>query len=792
MIAPRWRKVLRDLEARPGRSLLAALAMAAGVFEIGTLLVAYAVLDPVLRTMYDKTRPAAAVIATDDAGDALVDSVRRVPGVGDAEARPVLNVRMRSGPDEWKPSVLYVVRAFDRQRMDRFRPERGAWPPGPDDVLLERSALAVAGVKIGDRVTVRAPGGGERTLRVAGTVHAPGLPPAWMEHMVPGFVGWDSSLRGAGETEEIHVAVADHALDEGHVREVADSVRAMLERQGHAVTRTTVPTPGRHPHADQMDAFLFLLSTFGILSFLLGAALAASMVHGLLLEQVREIGIMKALGATTRQIAGLYLGQIAILASISLVLGVPLGVLAGRAYARFSAGILNADVTHEPFPWWAVGVVIAVGLAAPLALAMAPILSTARITAREALSDDPGSRPFGSRPIERWLGRLGGLPRPFMLTLRTALIRRGRLALTVGMLAAGGAVFMSAMNVSAAWTRAVERDFARRRYDLTVVLASATPIERVAARIAARPEVARAEYWTDASGYLIGRDGVPGGTVSLIGMQPGSRLLELAVRSGRWLEPGDANAAVVNAAVVKRNPALGVGGTVQVRIKGKNAAFPIVGVAREISPLPALYTSSAAVLAATGRDPGQARVIRVVTRGHDDAAQRTAARAIERELRVAGIEVSGMYRMLDMKRSILDHLVIIMTLLTAASLIVVIVGALGLMSTMTVNVVQRTREIGILGAIGATPATIAFHIWIESLAVALASAVLAVLLAIPISAGIGATVGGIFFKAPLELSLSGRGIALWFLVVVVVASLASIYPAARAARLSVREALAHA
>ena len=169
-------------------------------------------------------------------------------------------------------------------------------------------------------------------------------------------------------------------------------------------------------------------------------------------------------------------------------------------------------------------------------------------------------------------------------------------------------------------------------------------------------------------------------------------------------------------------------------------------------------------------------MIRVVTRGHDDAAQRTAARAIERELRVAGIEVSGMYRMLDMKRSILDHLVIIMTLLTAASLIVVIVGALGLMSTMTVNVVQRTREIGILGAIGATPATIAFHIWIESLAVALASAVLAVLLAIPISAGIGATVGGIFFKAPLELSLSGRGIALWFLVVVVVASLASIYP----------------
>jgi hypothetical protein len=51
VIAPRWRKVLRDIFQYSSRSLLAVLAMAAGLFEIGALLYKYAVLQPVLSTM---------------------------------------------------------------------------------------------------------------------------------------------------------------------------------------------------------------------------------------------------------------------------------------------------------------------------------------------------------------------------------------------------------------------------------------------------------------------------------------------------------------------------------------------------------------------------------------------------------------------------------------------------------------------------------------------------------------------------------------------------------------------
>jgi hypothetical protein len=87
VIAPRWRKAIRDVLGRPGRSLLAIVAMAAGVFQIGTMLYKYAILQPELTSMYGRTRPASAILMTDRISDDLVDSVRRVRGVTPTASR---------------------------------------------------------------------------------------------------------------------------------------------------------------------------------------------------------------------------------------------------------------------------------------------------------------------------------------------------------------------------------------------------------------------------------------------------------------------------------------------------------------------------------------------------------------------------------------------------------------------------------------------------------------------------------------------------------------------------------
>lgn len=793
MIAPRWRKVFRDIALYSSRSLLAVLAMAAGLFEIGALLYKYAVLQPVLSTMYEKTHPASATLVTDQVDDSLVRLVRRVPGVTEAEARPVILARVRIGEDRYVPAVLFVIRDFDRQQLDTFQPEAGAWPPGPGEVLLERTALSVAQARVGDTLGVRTSDGAEQAVRLAGTVHAAGLPPAWMEHMVPGFISWDSPLRRgaeAGESAQLRIAV-DHPLEEGYVREVADSASATLERAGYPVSRVTVPTPGRHPHADQMDAFLYLLGVFGVLSFLLSAVLVASMIHALLAEQVRQVGILKAIGGNTRQIAGMYLGQVALLGLGASVLGIPLGLVVGRKYAEFAAQILNANLEHAPFPVWVVLAEVAIGVVVPVLFALGPVLRASRITVHQALTSDPAPRPFGARRIERALLRLSWLPRPLVLSLRSSFLRRGRLALTIGMLALGGASFLAAMNVAGAWTRAVSADFERRRYDLNVALARPTQRAEVDAVLASTPEVTRVEYGTDANPYLIGAGGVAGGTVAMVGVRPASSVLAPAIRSGRWLREDDTTGVVINGAVLARNPSLAIGGQIGLRYEGRTVSLPILGVAKELTPMPVAYAPRAAVLRLSRRDPDLVRMVRIVTQRHDLAGQQAAARSLERAFEGRGIELTALQEMLDARKGILDHLVIILSVLTFAATIVVLVGTLGLTSTLAVNVLQRTREIGILTAIGARPRTVAGQVWTEAMLIGLLSWALAMLIGVPISWALETACGRIFFKTPLDFYLSPSAAALWLGLVVVLASLSSIIPARRAARLTVREALSH-
>lgn len=793
MMAPRWRKVAGDMLVRPGRSLLVMVVLAAGVFEIGALLYKFALMQPVLNGMYGETRPASAILTTDGTSDALLDSVRRVPGVGDAVVRPAVMARVRHGDGEWIPALLQVTRDFEHQRMDLFTSDRGAWPPGPGDVLLERTALQVAGVRIGDSLTVRTPDGVERVLRVAGTAYAPGMAPAWMEHMVPGFVSWDSPLhaQGAGSLEELRIRVADHPLEEGHVREVADSVKTFLERRGHVVTRTFVPTPGRHPHADQMDAFLFLLAAFGVVGFILSSMLVANIMNSLLAEQVRQIGILKAIGASTWQVAQMYLVQVGCYAVLSLLLGMPLAIAVGGAYARFSGEILNADVSHAAFPWWAVVVIAAAGMLVPLMFSLIPVLKAARLPVREALEGDLGAQPFGSRALDRFWTRLAWLPRPLAIIVRTVFMRRGRLALTVIALALGGAALMSAINLREAWLGGVREDFARRHFDITAVFSEPMDIARLEAILAPLREVERAEYWPETSGYLLGADGVPGGLVSVIGPRPQS-LLDLRVTAGRALAPSDSVGAVINQAVVARQPRLGVGDSVRVRIKGRTVSAPVVGIVKEIAPMPTIYFPPAAVLAATERDGQSSRTARIVTRRHDDAGQRAAAASLEAAFGAAGIEVTGMHRMLDMQQGILDHLVIILSAITFATVLVVVVGTLGLTSTLALNVVQRTREIGVLSAIGASARTIAFHVWFEAMLIGIMSWCVANVLAVPITWALETSCGQIFLKAPLDFSMSGNASLLWLGIVVVLATLGSIQPALRASSFTVKEALSHA
>jgi putative ABC transport system permease protein len=233
----------------------------------------------------------------------------------------------------------------------------------------------------------------------------------------------------------------------------------------------------------------------------------------------------------------LYLGQVAFLALLALAVGVPPGLWVGHAQAEFSAGILNADLGSRPFPIAVVVAMIAIGLIVPLVTALWPVWRARAISVREALSDAPGAGPERPAPRRR-RQRFDWVPPAAALWLRGTFRWRGRVALTVLLMAIGGATFLAAMNVAAAWTRSVDESFRRQHYDVVVGLATPHSIAALDAVVASVPAVTHAEYWSGASPYLIGPNGVPGTTITVLGIA--ARIAACStfdVTAGRWLEP---------------------------------------------------------------------------------------------------------------------------------------------------------------------------------------------------------------------------------------------------------------
>ena len=797
----RWRKILRDLWTNDMRTVMAVLAMAIGIFAVGSVLSAYALLTREIDANYLGTTPASAKLFVANADRELATAVSALPEVEIAQVRRVIQARVQFAPDVWGPLKLFVIDEFDNLQVSTFVSEAGAWPPAAGEILIERSSLSRSALPLGTAVVVQTPQGETETLTVGGIVHDPGQAPGWQDGIEYGYITAETlALLGEPATfDELHILVAENQMSVPHITEIAYQVREFVQAEGYMVTAVTVPEPGTHPHTDQMDSLLFLLEAFGVLSLILSGILVANIVAALMAQQTRQIGAMKAIGANTGQIAGLYLGMVLILGVFALVIGVPLSVAVGRFYAEFTATLLNFNITSNVIPPWVFAVQIGVGLAVPLLAAAVPIGRGSRLTVQEAISDyGTGSGQFGSSAVDNLITNLRGFNRPLLLSLRNSFRRRMRLVLIVTILAIGGAAFMSTININRSWLNTINVAFQARRFDVKVDFAQPYPVEQVAEAVTAVPGVTGVESWNEAVVVQEHADGSDGIRFNLTAVPANTNMIAYPLLEGRWLQPGDKNALVINHEMLYDHDAnIQPGDTVTLRLNGQPVEWQVVGVVQEIgAPRRGLGIPASAYVPldffneVTG-ERGNTTTIRVQTAEHDDAALQTMSQKLEQQFDTAGLRRVDLQTNTTRRRILEEHLVVILVFLLVMALLVAAVGALALASVVSISVLERSREIGIMRAIGASTGAILQVIMVEGIAIGLLSWLVAVVIARPLSAALGNLAGQLFIRADLENVFSGTAVWLWLALILLISLTASFFPAWSAARLTVHEVVAY-
>jgi len=780
MLSARLSKLRRDVTTERGRLLLMLAALAVSLSALGAILGAWAILEREIARSYASTNPAHVTLELPAGVDArALELARSNPAVAEADAREVTLARIHVGQD-WRPLLLFTPPSFEQLSINRFFPETGAWPPPTGTIAIERSAKLMAAAEQGDEVEVRAPHGRPERVRITGIVHDPGLAPAWQERSVYAYASQETlaALEGSPVLHELRVRFRDEPADLAAANQAAQGLGQWLKAQGVAVEELRVPPPRQHPHQRQMTTVLLLLVAFAALSLVLSAVLVATSLAALLARQVREIGVMKTLGARTRQLFVMYAGLVAGLGSLAVLLAWPLGLSGARLGAEAVSRMLNFDLADRGVPAWVFGVQAASGIVIPLLLALIPISRATRATVRATLD------VYGARAVSQaraWLPQ----------TARNLLRRPQRLALTLSLLGIAGALFTTALSVAEAWDKNLAKIQETRHYDVEIRLHDARPPELALENVAG---VKRVEWW----GYDPAAFAEPGridtlhtypdrghGSLTLLAPPPRTPLISFPLLSGRWLVEGDTDAVVLNHVAAAQNPKARVGAHVTVSAEGRSAVLRVVGIVEEVGSAGVVYMSQASFQARFG----QPRLARLATVAVSPGQRTDIIRGVEQALALGHAPVEAVLPFSELRTAVGDHVIILVRALVALAGVLACVGLLGLTSAMTTAVLERAREIGVMRAVGATSRRVLRLILAEGLLTAAVSTLVAFALTLPLTALVESTIGRLGFLAPLPFVVSTGAFLGWVGLVSAFSLVATWLPARRAAGISVRQAL---
>jgi len=786
----KFRKVIGDLRTNPGRILLVVFALVVGLWGVGSILVSYTILGRDLNANFVRTNPLHAAITSKDFNRLDLAALRNRPDIEKAEFRDFATLRIETHPDEWIPLWLFGVEDFDNFNLARIFDQKGnGGPAAPDDgaMLIERDGLRFSDLKAGAPARVRA-GGRVVEVPVSGIGFDPAQSPGTQDHLIYAYVNKKTYSQITGEAANRRLLIRfKNVKTKQEVQTAADGLVDYFKSLGIAVDTVKIPKFMEHPHQWQLNTLLFMVGSIGFLAFFLGAVLVSQLIAAIMAGQIRQIGILKAIGASRFKVMQIYVAMVLVLGVISGVIAIPLAVKFGYAYAYFVADVLNFEVLTTSLPHLMYFYLMAASLLLPVSLSLPAILKGTRISVLEALSDygiQQGAVAKKSRIIDKL-----PLPRNLVLAFENTMRRKKRLAVTVAAMALGVAIFNTGFNVQQSLKDLLADVDKSMKHDVQVVLINQMPKEESLKLFSGIDNISRIETWNGGRGGMQSMVVSTDAGVGIVALPYNSDLLAFRSIKGRWLSGPTEPEIVMNqeAAEMYYHPAIGSYQTLSVR--GKLLRTKLVGIVEELEKSKIYMAQEQYDAFANPNHYVNSLMFVAKDKSYDKVL--ALKKDIEKAIAPSNLQVLYVMMQAERVKIIYDHLKIILVTIVFFALLVLVVSAIGMASATSINIMERTREIGVLRAIGATPKIIYNLFVAEGMIVSIISIILGLLLSWPLSIVASKFFGNLMLEVALHFSFSKIGFVITLIATLIFGWIASRIPAQRAVSVSTREALSY-
>jgi putative ABC transport system permease protein len=530
---------------------------------------------------------------------AYLEMLRELPGVTEVQGNAHYPISWKL-PNDDKFSEG-VIRAFSKPFGEiPLEPPRltaeGHYPaPGNKEVAIERRMAKKYGLKVGDKLVLRVLGGAaegasdesaarEETWTIAGILFH-----SYTYFGVNDFIPNETSVYATYEDAQyiagftgynsIYARYTDFPTAE---REANNFVAAISENTPYVVTFSYAEDPAKNLFIQISQQYTGVISMLAVVAMVVSGFLVANVISTIVLEQNRQIGVMKSLGATRGDNFMMYAGIAFVYGLMGLVPGVLLGMPLGYKLAEYTAQFPNAFIERFSVSPLGVGMGVAMGLLVPVLAAAVPVYNGTKVTILEAMTDLGISTSYGTGRAARLIGALP-LPVNVRQALSNVFQKKGRLALTVITLTFAVAAFMGVFAVFSSLSEALGGIFDAYGYEIQVNPTDIQDFDEVQELVLGNVEGVQAVYpgvafAMQVEGYKDQWLGT--NQLQVLGIDPRTDTFALDLKEGTaWQEDPDREGIVLTSSVAK---GLGkkAGDTLVVAAGGKSTELEIIGIDR--------------------------------------------------------------------------------------------------------------------------------------------------------------------------------------------------------------------
>ncbi len=795
LLNPRWKKVFSDLWNDKTRTGLVVASIAAGVFAIGMVISSYVILKSDINPSFAAVNPPNIEIWTAPFDQDLVQSLDKIPGVDEVQGRRLLEIRARRGTENWQSLTLVGVSDF-KGGINQLAPIEGSGYPDNGEIIVSQDLIHTTGFRAGDEIEIELPDGSKQNLKVVGLVTDQTASKPDVNSANNAFITM-KTLRSFDQGDyfnQLYVTVVGDGSNPELIAAVADSIKDKVEETQRPVYLVEENLSNEHPMTAMILAVIGVLGVLGGLITILSSSLIVNTLNALLTQQLRQIGIMKLVGASSTQILGMYLTLIVAYSLIALVLAVPLGALAGYGLAWLVGTLLGAVMGEFRFIPLAVIAQVLIAILIPLGASYFPVNNGVRTHVQQAISNSrPDNQPAKRNTFNlnaRWFA---WIPRPILISFRNTFRKRSRLLLTIFTLTVAGSIFIAVFNVRDSMGSMMNQVMMHFMGDVTVTFRQPYKVSKMKRDFLAIPGVKDVEAWGGTTGDIWDKNDEVVSNLAIAAPPQDTKLLSPEFVAGRWILPGEEKAIVVSDTIYDFYPQLKPGDPLIIKLPGlKEEEWTVVGIFHFVNLMGDIIAyGDFEFISEKINLPDQAASYRITSVNHDTASLRFLTRRIDTYLRDRNYLVQDVKSGYLLRESSTQAINILITFLLIMAILTAFVGSIGLTGTMSINVLERTREIGIMRTIGAVDMVIMQSVIIEGLVIGLITWFLAIGLSFPISTLLLTIIGEAISGSGITLSFTPLGILLWLAVVIFLSVFASIMPARNAAQLTINEVLAY-